>query len=193
MSFLSRFFIFAAIALVLGLGSAWRDGQSRLFRHGEPLRPVGVLVPRGHRRRRPLHARPCRAAGRPARYSREHHGLHRDAGQRGLASFRRLHLRNSRHRGASPCGGTSPPSSPTGRSCPARPGDRAFPAPTSSRAPDGRFTVRLSPDVQPGNWIPAARGTRVTLRLSILRPLSPDSLLKSGGDILPEITLMECS
>jgi hypothetical protein len=60
-------------------------------------------------------------------------------------------------------------------------------------APDGTFTVRLSPDVQPGNWIPASRGNRVILRLSVLRPLNPDSLLKSGGDILPEITLLECS
>jgi hypothetical protein len=47
--------------------------------------------------------------------------------------------------------------------------------------------------VQPGNWIPASRGDRVILRLNILRPLNPDNLLQSGGEILPEINLVECS
>ena len=76
---------------------------------------------------------------------------------------------------------------------PAKTGRHGFTSANILSAPDGSFTVRLSPDVQPGNWIPSARGNRVVVRLSILRPLNPDSLLKSGGDILPEITLVECA
>jgi hypothetical protein len=76
---------------------------------------------------------------------------------------------------------------------PNKTGRSSFTSANISTAPDGSFLVRLSPEVQPGNWLPAEHGTRVVLRLEILRPLSPDGLLKSGDDILPAITLVECS
>ena len=80
-----------------------------------------------------------------------------------------------------------------GQVMPNKTGRSSFTSANISTAPDGSFLVRLSPEVQPGNWLPAEHGTRVVLRLEILRPLSPDGLLKSGDDILPAITLVECS
>ncbi len=75
---------------------------------------------------------------------------------------------------------------------PSKTGRSGFSSANILAAPDGKFTVRLSPEVQPGNWIPAARGVRVALRFSILRPFNPDHVLKSGNEILPEIALLEC-
>ncbi len=80
-----------------------------------------------------------------------------------------------------------------GEIMPSKTGRSGFSSTNIMAAPDGRFTVRLSPDVQPGNWIPAARSTRVTLQFSILRPFNPDNLLKSGSEILPDIALVECT
>jgi hypothetical protein len=76
---------------------------------------------------------------------------------------------------------------------PSKTGRSGFASTNILAAPDGRFTVHLSPDVQPGNWLPSTRGERVAIQFSILRPFNPDSVLKSGADILPEITLVECT
>jgi hypothetical protein len=82
---------------------------------------------------------------------------------------------------------------PDGQPIPNKTGRSSFASNTILTGPDGAFVVRLSPDVQPGNWLPSAKGERVVLRLNILRPLNPDSLLQNGKDVLPEITLVECA
>jgi hypothetical protein len=61
-------------------------------------------------------------------------------------------------------------------------------------ASDGRFTIRISPDVQPGNWLPSAEGEDFVLYANILRPLSRDRLLNSRSpeDFMPRITRVKC-
>ncbi len=79
-----------------------------------------------------------------------------------------------------------------GDKMPNKTGRASFSSGNITTAPDGAFSVRLSPEVQPGNWLPSQKGARVVLRLTILKPLNPDALLKSAQDSLPEISLTEC-
>jgi hypothetical protein len=192
MPFLSRFFIFAAIALVLGLGSAWRSVNhgfsATAVRHG----PWAFWFREGTADADPYTvAHVARQGSLPVTAtSNVVFTATRDSAGSHLSGDCTYEIR-----------GIAVPSlwwdiaafTADGEIMPSKTGRSGFSSASIMAAPGGRFTVRLSPDVQPGNWIPAARGTRVTLRLSVLRPFNPDSLLKSGGDILPEIALMECS
>lgn len=192
MPFLNRFFIFAAIALVLGLGSAWRAVNHGFFAVANRYGPWVLWIREGTADADPYTiAHIARQGVLPITTanamvftaSRDSSGSH-------LSGDCTYEIR-----------GYSVPAlwwniaafKPDGAVMPNKTGRSGFSNTNILAAPDGKFTVRLSPEVQPGNWIPSTRGNRVILRLSILRPLNPDSLLNSGSDLLPEITLVECS
>jgi hypothetical protein len=192
MPFISRFLLFSAIALTLGIGSAWRAVNHGFFATTERFGPWALWFREGTSDADPYTAAhtarqgalPITAASAfTFTATRDSEGSH-------LSGDCTYEVR-----------GYSVPAlwwniaafTPDGQTMPNKTGRSSFSSANIIAAPDGTFTVRLSPDVQPGNWIPASRGNRVILRLNILRPLNPDSLLKSGQEILPEITLMECS
>ena len=191
MPFLTRFFIFAAIALTLGLGSAWRAVSHGFFAAANRYGPWALWFREGTADADPYTiAHVAREGALPVTTASEMvFTATRDSAGSHLSGGCTYEIRGYSvpalwwNLAAFKSGGEIMPSK-TGRS--------GFNSANILTAPDGTFTLRLSPDVQPGNWIPAARGNRVILRLSILRPLNPDSLLKSGGDILPEINLVEC-
>ena len=192
MPFLTRFLLFVGIALALGLGSAWRTVSHGFFASTVRFGPWAFWSRQGtadadpytiaHIAREgtvPITAasamtftatRDSAGARLSGDCTYEVRGYSVPALWWSIAAFRSDGevMRNK-----------------TGRS--------SFSSANISAAPDGSFLMRLSPEVQPGNWLPAERGRRVVLRLEILRPLSPDNLLKSGEDILPAITLVECS
>jgi hypothetical protein len=61
------------------------------------------------------------------------------------------------------------------------------------RTPDGRFTVMLGPDVQPGNWLPSPRASgpvRLALRLYDTPVAASTGSL--DRDSLPAITRLGC-
>ncbi len=192
MPYLSRFFIFAAIALTLGLGSAWRAVNHGFFASANRYGPWVFWFREGTADADPYTiAHVARQGVLPVTAASEMvFTATRDSAGSHLSGNCTYEIR-----------GSSVPAlwwniaafKPDGQIMPSKTGRSGFSSANILTAPDGSFTVRLSPDVQPGNWIPAARGDRVILRLSILRPLNPDNLLTSGGDILPEITLLECS
>ena len=184
--------MFAAIALVLGLGSAWRAVNHGFSATASRYGPWAFWFREGTADADPYTlARNARLGILPvtANSGMVFTATRDSAGSR-LSGDCTYEIR-----------GTSVPSlwwdiaafTPYGETMPNKTGRSGFSSANILAAPDGRFRVRLSPDVQPGNWIPAARGTRITLQLSILRPFNPDNLLKSGSDLLPEITLLECS
>ncbi len=192
MPFLTRFFIFAAIALIVGFGSAWRAVNHGFFASANRYGPWAFWIREGTADADPYTiAHVARQGVLPITTASEMvFSATRDSAGSHLSGDCTYEIR-----------GTSVPAlwwglaafKSDGGIMPNKTGRSGFTSANMLTAPDGTFTVRLSPDVQPGNWIPAERGSRVVLRLSILRPLSPDSFLKSGGDILPEINLMECS
>jgi hypothetical protein len=192
MPFLSRFFIFVAIALILGLGSAWRAVNHGFFAASNRYGPWVFWFREGTADADPYTiAHVARQGALPitAASAMVFTATRDSAGSR-LSGSCTYEIR-----------GYAVPSlwwnisafKTDGEVMANKTGRAGFSSGNILMAADGTFTVRLSPDVQPGNWIPASRGNRVILRLSILRPLNPDSLLKSDGDILPEITLLECS
>jgi hypothetical protein len=192
MPFLSRFFIFVAIALTLGLGSAWRAANHGFFASAHRYGPWVFWFREGTADADPYTiAHTSRQGTAPVTAaSAMVFTATRDSAGSHLSGDCTYEIR-----------GSAPPSlwwniaafKVDGEIMPNKTGRSGFSNTNILSAPDGTYTVRLSPDVQPGNWIPAARGNRVILRLSILRPLNPDSLLQSGGDSLPEISLVECS
>jgi hypothetical protein len=191
MPFLGRFFIFVAIALIFGLGSAWRAVNHGFFAAANRYGPWVFWFREGTADADPYTAAHVARQGAlpiTAASAMAFTATRDSAGSR-LSGSCTYEIRGYAvpslwwNLSAFKSDGTIMPNK-TGRS--------GFSSGNILMAPDGSFTVRLSPDVQPGNWIPASRGNRVILRLSILRPLNPDNLLKSG-DILPEITLLECS
>src|SRR5215468_5105476 len=192
MPFLSRFLIFVAIALILGLGSAWRAVNHGFFATSNRYGPWVFWFREGTADADPYTiAHVARQGGLPiTAMSAMVFTATRDSAGSHLSGSCTYEIR-----------GYAVPSlwwnlsafKTDGDIMPNKTGRSGFSSGNILMAPDGTFTVRLSPDVQPGNWIPALRGNRVVLRLSVLRPLNPDNLLKAGGDILPEITLLECS
>ena len=192
MHFLSRFLIFAAIALILGLGSAWRAVNHGFFATANRYGPWAIWFQEGTAGADPYTvAHVARQGVLPVTITSEMvFTATRDSDGSHLSGDCTYEIR-----------GHSVPAlwwslaafGTSGEVMPNKTGRAGFSSSNMLTAPDGSFTVRLSPEVQPGNWIPAARGNRVILRLNVLRPLNPDTLLKSGGDILPEITLLECS
>ncbi len=192
MPFLSRFFIFAVIALTLGLGSAWRGVNHGFFAVANRYGPWVFWFREGTADADPYTlAHVARQGVLPVTAaSTIVFSATRDSAGSHLSGDCTYEI----HGYAIPSLWWNIAAFKTdGEIIPNKTGRSGFPGANLLAAPDGTFTVRLSPDVQPGNWIPALRGNRVILQLTILRPLSPDSLLKSGGDILPEITLVECS
>ncbi|MGO9984908.1 MAG: DUF1214 domain-containing protein [Rhodomicrobium sp.] len=192
MPFLGRYFIFVAIALTLGLGSAWRAVNHGFFAAANRYGPWVFWFREGTADADPYTiAHVARQGVLPvtAASSMVFTATRDSAGSR-LSGNCTYEIR-----------GYSVPAlwwelaafKSDGEVMANKTGRSGFTSANILAAPDGTFTVRLSPGVQPGNWIPATRGNRVVLQLSILRPFSPDNLLKSGGDILPEITLVECS
>lgn len=61
-------------------------------------------------------------------------------------------------------------------------------------AADGRFVLRIAPEVQPGNWLPTADGEPFTLTLNILRPMSRERVLRDplGENLMPQIVKVAC-
>ena len=192
MPFLSRFFIFVAIALIFGLGSAWRAVNHGFFATANRYGPWVLWFREGTADADPYTiAHVARQGALPiTAMSAMVFTATRDSAGSHLSGSCTYEIRGS----AVPSLWWNLSAFKTdGEIMPNKTGRSGFSRGNILMAPDGTFTVRLSPDVQPGNWIPASRGNRVILRLSVLRPLNPDSLLKSGGDILPEITLLECT
>ena len=192
MPFLKRFFLFAAIALTLGLGSAWRAVNHGFFASANRYGPWALWFREGTGEADPYTiAHVARQGVLPITASSELvFTATRDSGGSHLTGNCTYEIR-----------GLSVPAlwwdiaafKANGEVMPSKTGRAGFSSANILAAPDGSFKVRLSPDVQPGNWIPAQRGDRIILRLSILRPLNPDHLLASGNEILPEIALLECS
>ncbi len=192
MPFLSRFLIFAAIALTLGLGSAWRAVNHGFFATENRYGPWAFWFREGAADADPYTiARVARQGVLPVTAASEMvFTATRDSAGSHLSGDCTYEIR-----------GYSMPAlwwsiaafKSDGEIMPSKTGRSGFSSGNILAAADGSFTVRLSADVQPGNWIPSARGNRVILRLSVLRPLNPDNLLASANDILPEITLLECS
>jgi hypothetical protein len=192
MPFLKRFILFSAIALTLGLGSAWRAVSHGFFAATNHYGPWALWFREGTAEADPYtQAHTARQGVLPITAASELvFAATRDSGGSHLSGNCTYEIR-----------GNSVPAlwwdiaafKADGEVMPSKTGRASFSSANILAAPDGSFKVRLSPDVQPGNWIPAERGDRIVLRLSILRPLNPDNLLASGADILPEITLLECS
>jgi hypothetical protein len=192
MPFLSRFLIFASIALIFGLGSAWRSVNHGFFAVSHRSGSWGFWFREATADADPYTiAHTARQGTVPiTAASAMVFTATRDSAGSHLSGDCTYEIR-----------GSSVPSlwwniaafKPDGELMPSKTGRAGFSSANILSAPDGTFTVRLSPDVQPGNWIPASRGGRVILRLNILRPLNPDNLLQSGSEILPEINLVECS
>ncbi len=192
MPFLTRFLLFVGIALILGLGSAWRFVNHGFFASTMRFGPWAFWF--------------REATGEADPYTIAHSARE---GTLPLTAASAMTFTATRDSSGSRISGDCTyevrgyaiPSlwwniaafRPDGEVMPNKTGRSSFSSATVMTAPDGSFLVRLSPDVQPGNWLPAERGDRVVLRLNIVRPLAPDSLLKSGADILPSITLVECS
>jgi hypothetical protein len=192
MPFLTRFLLFASIALILGLGTTWRAVSGGFFattvRHG----PWTFWLREGTAEADPYTiAHSAREGSLPitSASAMSFTATRDSAGSRltgdctyevkgyaipalwwNIAAFRK-----------------------NGETMPNKTGRSSFSSANILAAPDGTFTVRLSPDVQPGNWLPSERGERVALRLTILRPLAPDALLSAARRVLPSISLVECS
>jgi hypothetical protein len=192
MPFLTRFLLFVGIALVLGLGSAWRSVGHGFFASTQRFGPWAFWFRDGTSEADPYTiAHDAREGTYPmTAASMMTFTASRDNAGSKLSGDCTYEVR-----------GYAIPSlwwniaafRPEGQMMPNKTGRASFSNANILTAPDGSFLVRVSPDVQPGNWLPAERGGRVVLRMNILRPLAPDALLKSGADILPSITLMECS
>ncbi len=192
MPFLTRFLLFAGIALAVGLGTAWRTVNHGFFASTVRFGPWSFWFRQGTADADPYTS---------AHFARE--------GTLPITAASTMTFTATRDGAGSRLSGDCTyevrgyaiPSlwwniaafRPDGQVMPNKTGRSAFSSANMLTAPDGSFLVRLSPEVQPGNWLPAERGGRVVLRLEILRPLAPDSLLQSGEDILPAITLVECS
>ena len=192
MPFLTRFSPFAAIALALGLGTAWRTVSHGFFASTVRFGPWAYWFRQGTADADPYTiAHIAREGTLPITATSDMtFTATRDSAGARLSGDCTYEVR-----------GYSVPAlwwsiaafRSDGHVMPNKTGRSSFTSANISTAHDGSFLVRLSPEVQPGNWLPAEHGTRVVLRLEILRPLSPDGLLKSGDDILPAITLVECS
>ena len=157
MPFLSRFFIFAAIALVLGLGSAWRAVNHGFSATANRYGPWTFWFREGTAEADPYTvAHVARQGVLPVTAaSTLVFTATRDSAGARLSGDCTYEIR-----------GTAVPSlwwniaafNADGEIMPSKTGRSGFSSTNILAAPDGRFTVRLSPDVQPGNWIPAARG-----------------------------------
>lgn len=189
---LIRFLIFACIALIFGLGSAWRFIDSGFFATTYEFGPWKVWHKEGTTDADPYtHAHMSRLGILPVTTasSLTFQAKRDNAGSR-LSGDCTYEIR----------GGSFPASwwniaafYPDGKPVESKALRASFNSSTIVTAADGRFVVRLSPDIQPGNWLPATRDRNIVLQLQILRPLNPESLLRSGRDILPDILLVECT
>lgn len=192
MPFLKRFFLFAAIALLLGLGSAWRAVNHGFFATANRYGAWAIWFREGTAEADPYTiAHVARQGVLPITSTS---GLvftaTRDSGGSHLNGNCTYEIRGN----AMPALWWDIAAFKTdGEIMPSKTGRAGFSSANMHAAPDGSFKVRLSPNVQPGNWIPAERGDKIILRLSILRPLNADNLLASGAEALPEITLLECT
>ena len=192
MPFLTRFALFAGIALALGLGSAWRTVSHGFFASTVRFGPWAFWFRQGAADADPYTiAHIAREGTLPiTAASAMTFTATRDSAGARLSGDCAYEVRGY----AIPALWWSISAfGADGQVIPNKTGRASFFSANISSAADGSFLVRLSPDVQPGNWLPLERGKRVVLRFEILRPLSPDILLKSGEDILPAITLVECS
>lgn len=192
MPFLIRFLLFASLALALGLGSAWRMVNHGFFASTVRFGPWAFW--------------PHEGTGEADPYTLAHDARE---GTLPLTTASAMTFTATRDSAGSKLSGDctyevrgySIPSlwwniaafKTDGRVMANKTGRSAYSSANIATAPDGSFTVRLSPEVQPGNWLPAERGQRFVLRLNVLRPLSPDALLSAGVDGLPSIALLECS
>jgi hypothetical protein len=192
MPFLRRFMLFSVIALTLGLGSAWRTVSHGFFAATNRYGPWALWFREGTAEADPYtQAHTARQGVLPITTASELvFTATRDSGGSHLNGNCTYEIR-----------GLSVPAlwwdiaafKADGEAMSGKTGRAGFSSANLLAAPDGSFKIRLSPGVQPGNWIPAERGDKIVLRLSILRPLHPENLLTSGTGILPEITLLECS
>ncbi len=191
MLFLLRFTIFAAVALFVGLGSAWRMIDDGFFANA---RKVGVWT---------IWFKEGTADADP--YTVAHHArlgtlpvtgtnnlvftAKRDEAGRTLTGNCNYEIR-----------GTAFPAlwweiaafDSTGRVTQEDALRSGLNASTILSAPDGSFVVRVSSEVQPGNWIATAKDQSLVMKLTILRPLNQDILLRSKDRVLPSIKRLSC-
>lgn len=69
----------------------------------------------------------------------------------------------------------------------------AFTSDTIALQPDGTFTVSLSRDARPGNWLPTGGAVRIALVLTALDPRTTASAtLTDASAAMPKITQVQC-
>jgi len=192
MPFLIRLSVFVALTLVIGLGSAWRAADKGFFATTRALGPWVTWHRAGTADADPYTL---------AHFARE--------GTLPMTAGSFLSFTATRDSSGSRLSGSctyeikgySFPSlwwniasfTKNGQPVESKTGRSSFNMSNILAAADGRFTVRLSPEVQSGNWLPSPNGERVVLRLNILRPLNAGRLLDGGSDAMPEITLVDCT
>jgi len=191
MPFLARFLLFAAIALSLGLGSAWRAVNHGFFASTARFGPWAFWFREGTADADPYTvAHVARQGTLPiTSTSAMTFTAARDSAGARLSGDCTYDIR-----------GYAVPAlwwdiaafRPDGQIMPNKTGRSSFSSDNLVVGPGGAFLVRLSPAVQPGNWLPSERGGHIVLRLNILRALAPGSLLGQGASSLPAITLVEC-
>jgi hypothetical protein len=192
MPFLIRFFMFVAITLAVGLGSAWRAVNYGFFATTHHYGPWSIWLRDGTADADPYTL---------AHISRE--GVLPITSASSLTFTATQDSSGARLSGdcTYEIRGYSFPAlwwdiaafRTNGHAIQNKTGRSSFASNTIFTAPDGSFIVRLSPDVQPGNWLPSDRSRPLVLRLNILRALNPDNLLQSGQELLPDIVRVECT
>ncbi len=192
MPFLLRFLLFAAIALIVGLGSAWRAVDHGFFATSYRFGPWAYWFKEGTAEADPYTiAHIARQGGLPiTSASTMTFTATRDSDGARISGDCTYELT-----------GYAIPAvwwniaafKIDGQPMPNRAGRSGFSSTTIVTSAGGAYVVRLSPDIQPGNWLPSSRGDRVLLRITVLRPINPDVFLQSAREILPQIRLMECS
>ncbi len=192
MPFLIRFALFAALALSLGLGSAWRALNHGFFATTQRFGPWALW-------------------SREAAVDSDPYSIARVArqGVLPLTSSAAVSFTATRDSAGSRLSGSctyevrglsvaalwwnvsvfksdgTPMETKAARS--------GFSSETATLTPDGSFMIRISPEPQPGNWIPSAPSARFVIAYMILKPLNPEAVLEAAQSVLPEISLAACS
>lgn len=193
MPFLIRFFVFASVALIVGLGSAAFFLDRGFFATAKQVGPWRVWVNSGALDADPYTlARVARSGGLP------------------ITSASLLSFSATEDSDGSPLSGDCTydvvgrpfPSlwwnlaafTETGQPIANPAGRHAFNNANLLVSADGLFIVRVAPEVQPGNWLPTASGESFILMLNILRPLNRDRVMGSptGENFMPRIVKVTC-
>ncbi len=192
MPFLTRFLLFSAIALLVGFGSAWRAVNHGFFATAERFGPWAFWFREGTADADPYTvAHFAREGTLPiTSASAMTFTATRDSAGARMSGDCTYEVRGN---ALSALWWNIAAFRADGQTMQSKTGRSSFSSANIVTDPGGAFVVRLSPEVQPGNWLPTTPGDRVVLRLNVLRPSNPDALLNSARDLLPKIRLVECS